>query len=72
MDIILHGASGRMGANVIACAAKAADADIVAKVSPDFTEPLDEGCYLALSDYPGSADVVIDFSNHAAAPVLCA
>ena len=72
MDIILHGASGRMGANVIVCAEKVPDADIVAKVSPDFTEPLDKDCYLALFDYPGSADVVIDFSNHASAPVLCA
>lgn len=71
MEIILHGATGRMGANVIACAAGHEDITITAKVSPDFEEPLCEGCYLSLDDYEGSADVVVDFSNHASARALC-
>ena len=72
MEIILHGATGRMGANVITCVHNAPDAEIAAKVSPDFTQPLNEGCYLSLDDYTGSADIVIDFSNHAASASLCA
>ena len=71
MDIILHGASGRMGANVIAAAAKNEDMNIAAKVSPDYKAPLEEGCFLKLTDFTGAADIVIDFSNHAACEALC-
>ena len=71
MNIILHGATGRMGGNVIACAETAQDADIIAKVSPDFEEPLSEGCFLSVNEYDGPADIVIDFSNHAGTPSLC-
>ena len=71
MKIILHGATGRMGQNVINAADKTDDIEIAAKVSPDFEEPLEEGCYFSLDAYDGAADLIIDFSNHAAASSLC-
>ena len=71
MDIILHGATGRMGQNVIACAQKE-NVNIAAQVSPDFEEPLKEGCYKNLGEFMGKADCIIDFSNHAASASLCA
>lgn len=72
MKIILHGATGRMGLNVINAVDKADDIEIAAKISPEFKEPLCEGCFLSLEECDADADIVIDFSNHAATASLCA
>ena len=62
MNIIINGAKGRMGR--IVCEAAAADGhEIVARV--DFGYAEGEGLR-KLAEYQGPADVVIDFSNHAA------
>ena len=62
MNIILNGAKGRMG-RIVDEAAAANGHEIVARV--DFGYADGEGLR-ALAEYQGPADVVIDFSNHAA------
>lgn len=67
MNIIIHGAAGRMG-RMVEEAARAgfARARVAALVDPRMPEGGAAGCYAALRDYDGPADAVIDFSNHAA------
>lgn len=73
MKIILNGANGAMGKNVIAAAGSGKfDAEIVARVSPSFTKDAAAGTYPSLADYDGPADCVIDFSNHAGTAALTA
>ena len=73
MQMILHGATGRMGAAV----RRLVENDpqhhwtIAACVSPDYPA-IDGLCYPSLSDYQGAADCIIDFSNHAATADLTA
>ena len=62
MKIVLNGAKGRMG-RIVDEAAAANGHEIVARV--DFGYADGEGLR-ALAEYQGPADVVIDFSNHAA------
>ena len=62
MKIIINGAKGRMG-RIVDEAAKANGYDVVARV--DFSYQAGEGLR-TLDEYQGPADVVIDFSNHAA------
>lgn len=62
MKIVLNGAKGRMG-RIVDEAAAANGHEIVARV--DFGYAEGEGLR-ALAEYQGPADVVIDFSNHAA------
>ena len=62
MNIILNGAKGRMGRIVDAAAAESGHS-VVARV--DFGYAEGEGLRM-LDEYRGPADVVIDFSNHAA------
>ena len=62
MNIILNGAKGRMG-RIVGEAAAAGGHNVVARV--DFGYAGGEGLR-ALEEYQGPADVVIDFSNHAA------
>ena len=62
MKIILNGAKGRMG-RIVDEAAAAGGHEIVARV--DFGYAQGEGLR-TLNEYQGPADVVIDFSNHAA------
>ena len=62
MNIIINGAKGRMGRIVDAAAAQAGHS-VVARV--DFGYGEGEGLR-TLEAYQGPADVVIDFSNHAA------
>jgi 4-hydroxy-tetrahydrodipicolinate reductase len=62
MNIILNGAKGRMG-RIVGEAAAAGGHNVVARV--DFGYVGGEGLR-ALEEYQGPADVVIDFSNHAA------
>ena len=62
MKIIINGAKGRMG-RIVDEAAGANGHDVVARV--DFGYAEGEGLR-TLAEYQGPADVVIDFSNHAA------
>ena len=60
MNIILYGAGGRMGKEVISLVSLSEADTIVAKV-----DKIAEGCeYSSLSDFSGEADVIIDFSHH--------
>jgi len=62
MNIIINGAKGRMG-RIVDEAAAANGHSVVARV--DFGYQAGEGLR-TLDEYQGPADVVIDFSNHAA------
>ena len=62
MNIIINGAKGRMG-RIVDAAAAAGGHSVVARV--DFGYAGGEGLR-TLDEYQGPADVVIDFSNHAA------
>jgi len=62
MRIVLNGAKGRMG-RIVDKAAADSGHDVVARV--DFGYAEGEGLR-TLNEYQGPADVVVDFSNHAA------
>ncbi|MDE6060146.1 MAG: 4-hydroxy-tetrahydrodipicolinate reductase [Clostridia bacterium] len=63
MDIILCGASGRMGREMASEIARSKDARIVAAV--DKKLPLmDCPCYESIGDVREKADVIVDFSHH--------
>ena len=61
MKIIINGAGGKMGRML---ADMAGSENVAALVDVAFTTG--EGRYHALDDFTGSADIVIDFSNHSA------
>ena len=67
MNIIIHGAAGRMGRMV---EEKARDgisgASVAALVDPNTPAGGGARCYAALTDYTGPADVAVDFSHHSA------
>ena len=67
MIVIVHGAGGRLGQEVLK-AAKAAGHSVVA-VDKLGSSP-EEITYSSLSEYTGAADVVIDFSSHLATKEL--
>ncbi len=62
MRIILVGYAGHMGREVIACAERNADSEIVAGVDP--MAPPQGICVASFGDCTAEADVVIDFSHH--------
>ncbi len=64
MDIILNGANGRMG-RILAAMIEAEDGMRLAARVDQNAAP-GSGCLPSLFDYDGPADVLIDFSNHAA------
>lgn len=65
MKIIVFGATGAMGQKLLTAANTRGDVEIAAKVSPEYPGN-EDGCYQKLSDFTGSADVLIDFSFHGA------
>lgn len=66
MKVIVHGSTGHMGRIVAELAENGfAGADGVIRVGRSNAEKPETGDYNALSHVTGSADVVIDFSNHA-------
>ena len=71
MKIILNGACGRMGKEIIAAANKNG-VEIVAAVdkfgTPDFEIPF----YNSLIEVNETADAMIDFTHHTAVPEICA
>ena len=72
MNIIVNGACGRMGKEVIA-AANAKGVTVVAAVDK-FGTPSDNGIpfYTSLEDVVETADAVIDFTHHTAVHDVCA
>lgn len=63
MNIIINGANGRMGRILDEAVQNGGEHAVAARV--DWSYAAGQG-YSALSEYEGPADVVIDFSNHAA------
>ncbi len=66
IDVILHGAAGRMGKEMEAAVLRSETLRVVAKVDASGAE----GCLSSLDEYEGAADVIVDFSHHAATPAL--
>ena len=64
--LILFGAAGRMGKEVEAAAQKAGDFEIVSRVDVSGAD----GCLPSLDEVTGGADVIVDFSHHAATKTL--
>ena len=64
--IIVNGAAGAMGK--ILCEKITAAQDLELAAAIDIRGP--ESTFTSLSDYPGTADVLIDFSNHAGTQAL--
>lgn len=71
MKIIVNGAGGRMG-NELLDAIKASDRfELAAAVDRSFTDP-EPPYFRSLDGFSGDADCLIDFSHHSAAPALAA
>ena len=64
MKIIVHGATGRMGQNVLKLVEKSGHT-LAAAVSPELTTDASRKEYYSLAEFDGPADVIIDFSHHA-------
>ncbi len=68
-NIILSGCSGRMGEAVSKMLAEHKDAKIVAGVDVNTAAPTKTfgfPVYQNIADFPGKADVIVDFSHHSA------
>ncbi len=63
MNVIINGAAGRMGRML--CELLPGDS-VAARVDPALSHDAAAGTYAALSQYGDPADVLIDFSSHAA------
>lgn len=62
--IILNGAKGRMGAEIVKRLDSSETSTLAAGIDIN-AMPETDGYYKRLSDFTGDADVIIDFSNHA-------
>ncbi|MBQ7523954.1 MAG: 4-hydroxy-tetrahydrodipicolinate reductase [Oscillospiraceae bacterium] len=73
LNILVHGASGRMGQMVCRILQnETPDMVLAAQVSPDLAENAEKGIFASLEQNTVLADCVIDFSHHTAAPNLAA
>lgn len=70
MQIIVHGATGRMGQNLLKLIAKNPAHTLAAAVSPELETNPANLKYNQLSEYAGPADLIIDFSHHTAVGAL--
>lgn len=66
MKVIVNGASGRMGAEVLASIKKSYRNATLA-----FAADREGSGYMPISTYSGDADVIIDFSHHSATKEVC-
>lgn len=65
MRVIVNGANGTMGRNVIAAIESGKfDAEIAALISRSYEEDAEAKRYPSLEAFGGEADCVVDFSNH--------
>lgn len=72
-NIILTGCSGRMGEAIAKMLSSRTDAKIVAGIDINTSAPAkvyDFPVYQSISDFPGKADVIVDFSHHSALPSI--
>lgn len=65
MKVIVYGASGRMGGNMLKVVADS-DHTLAAAVSPELPCCPAELTYTELSRFTGEADMIVDFSHHSA------
>ena len=71
MKILVHGAGGHMGQIICRMAEEGrSGAELTARVSPELASDPANAVYSSLDEFTGSADVVIDFSNHSATEAL--
>lgn len=66
MKLIIHGASGRMGQNILKLVEQSPVHTRAAAVSPELATDPAENTYNSLTDYAGPADLIVDFSHHTA------
>lgn len=66
MNIILTGANGRMGRILTDLITQSGEHTLAARISPSYYTDSQAGTYPTLRQYDGAADMVIDFSSHAA------
>ena len=72
MKIIINGAEGRMGKALSEMIKKSEEHETAAFVDRTLKTAPEKKLYSALSEFSGEADVIVDFSNHAATPELTA
>lgn len=70
MEIIVHGATGRMGRNLLKLIEESPVHALAAAVSPELETCPEQRAYNRLAEYAGPADLIIDFSYHAAVGTL--
>lgn len=70
MQIIVHGATGRMGQNLLKLIAQNPAHTLAAAVSPELQTNPEQLEYNQLSEFSGPADLIIDFSHHTAVGAL--
>ena len=71
MKILVHGAGGHMGQIVCRMAEEGrGGAELTARVSPELVSDPANAVYTNLDEFSGTADVVIDFSNHSSTEAL--
>lgn len=66
MELIIHGATGRMGLNLLKLIERNPAHTLAAAVSPELRACPEKREYSGLSAYTGPADMIIDFSHHTA------
>lgn len=72
MDIIINGANGRMGKVLCALIEESDNFCVAALVDAAFETNAKAKIYKHIFEYTKKSDVIIDFSFHTCAPVLCA
>jgi len=72
VDIIVVGATGRMGQMVCGLIEKTEGFDTVAKVSPEYSSDSNAHTYQTIYEVTEQADCIIDFSHHSLTEELCA
>ena len=70
MQIIVHGATGRMGQNLWKLIEQNPGHTLAAAVSPELETCPERQAYHSLADYQGPADMIVDFSHHCAVGAL--
>lgn len=70
MNILLHGASGRMGLMMVKKIEASANDSVAALVSPDYITDPDAMTYNSIAECDIPADCIVDFSNHTATKSL--
>lgn len=70
MEILIHGATGRMGQNLLKLIGRSQAHTLAAAVSPELETNPERREFCRISEYTGPADLIIDFSHHTAVGAL--